>query len=394
MAKRFTCDGRRGRTPENGANERASTWRQAARWLGALLTCVLVMLTVGANPANSCQDVGPDQACKRCAVLGQDRNECGLCVTIALPVPLGGTCSTTPCTANSECEVGGCDPHSLTCVPSFPGDRCDPENYVCPIGFWCQPNSCSPEGPNPIKTTGFCVEGIHQDGPCDGDWPGSTVVSGTATTCAPCDPGSVCVGLTDTSTTGTCHHRCEDDGDCQCTSRLTTQCVTQNDRQLCFECSSAGGLCDALHACCDGSSCGDGTCCFKLTHSCTTDAECCSGACEGGVCGCAGGMTNCDGTCLDLNGNDSNNCGICGFSCPSGTSCCVGACGVQDENNQCGAACQDCGLCCPVSDFDNCCYEKGHPGAGSSNCGRLPGGLFGCVPCTTINGEPAQKCGG
>jgi hypothetical protein len=43
------------------------------------------------------------------------------------------------------------------------------------------------------------------------------------------------------------------------------------------------------------------------------------------MCGCPGGETDCTGTCVNLSGNDSSNCGACGHSCFAGA-CVTGSC--------------------------------------------------------------------
>jgi hypothetical protein len=54
------------------------------------------------------------------------------------------------------------------------------------------------------------------------------------------------------------------------------------------------------------------------TGSATSDAE-------GGPAGCPGGEQSCGGTCVNLSGNDANNCGACGHSCFGGA-CVTGTC--------------------------------------------------------------------
>ncbi len=42
-------------------------------------------------------------------------------------------------------------------------------------------------------------------------------------------------------------------------------------------------------------------------------------------CGCSGGLTDCGGTCADLN-TDNSNCGACGMPCGAGKTCQSGVC--------------------------------------------------------------------
>lgn len=68
---------------------------------------------------------------------------------------------------------------------------------------------------------------------------------------------------------------------------------------------------------------------------------------------CAGGLTACGGSCVDL-AKDAANCGACGASCPSGDSCNLGVCvsPCSAPKTKCGTACVDtstdtsnCGAC-------------------------------------------------
>lgn len=114
-------------------------------------------------------------------------------------------------------------------------------------------------------------------------------------------------------------------------------------------------------------------------------------ACQKGICSCLDGLTNCNGSCKNLN-TDEANCGACGGVCAAGQTCCNGTCSnlnVEANCGSCGNVCaanQVCnegpfdacrGTCGPTCDFDTqardpddcgCCFVSGvpcpHPGMG------------------------------
>jgi hypothetical protein len=64
--------------------------------------------------------------------------------------------------------------------------------------------------------------------------------------------------------------------------------------------------------------------CLPEGGSCISSTECCSGNCSNNIC-CAAGLTNCGGTCVNLQ-NDNNNCGDCSHTCSVGLVCADSQC--------------------------------------------------------------------
>lgn len=80
--------------------------------------------------------------------------------------------------------------------------------------------------------------------------------------------------------------------------------------------------------------------CSPVGTACTkrTAADCCSGFCVNGVCGCPKGTVDCGGACVDTR-SDARNCGACGQACPAGQTCQNGACACPSGTTLCGGAC-------------------------------------------------------
>jgi len=74
---------------------------------------------------------------------------------------------------------------------------------------------------------------------------------------------------------------------------------------------------------------------------------------------CAAGLTNCNGTCVDLQ-TDANNCGACGTICPAGATCVNGQCTLLSQGSPCSSNsqcisghCVD-GFCCNTACSGTC----------------------------------------
>ncbi len=118
--------------------------------------------------------------------------------------------------------------------------------------------------------------------------------------------------------------------------------------------------------CADGlTNCG-GTCfdlqttaaqCGACGNACTASQVCIAGSC---VAPCTTGQTRCAGACVSTQ-TDNNHCGMCGNACPAGQRCEGGGCAVvcAADQTRCGAACVNtlsdgmhcggCGIACPAT---------------------------------------------
>jgi hypothetical protein len=65
--------------------------------------------------------------------------------------------------------------------------------------------------------------------------------------------------------------------------------------------------------------------CRGLGSRCTHGEQCCSNYCANNVCACPPGLTNCNGTCVNLY-EDNNNCGYWGNVCIGFDQCVDGDC--------------------------------------------------------------------
>jgi hypothetical protein len=78
------------------------------------------------------------------------------------------------------------------------------------------------------------------------------------------------------------------------------------------------------------------------------------------------GRVSCNGVCVDIHGSDSNNCGGCGWQCPSGLSCSGGECVME-----CPAGLEVCQYDCVdiLNDEENC-GECGHACSPKQACDK------------------------
>lgn len=144
-----------------------------------------------------------------------------------------------------------------------------------------------------------------------------------------------------------------------------------------IECRSEGADCAANTDCCSFN-CDDGSCsdaaCLDDGDECTDDGiACCSGICEGGVCG-------------DINGPGAS-CKSSGNSCESDSDCCSALC----EDGHCSQKVSYCvqlnDICTANADCcsGNCVMEDG---AAAGYCGRLSVGPERCK-----DGQAGMVCG-
>jgi hypothetical protein len=87
-------------------------------------------------------------------------------------------------------------------------------------------------------------------------------------------------------------------------------------------CNAEFGVCRAGTGCCNGQCTSLGT-----TQNCGACGNACSDGqtCQGGSCACPAGLTNCNGTCVDLT-SDPGHCGACGTTCQVSQFCQSGSC--------------------------------------------------------------------
>jgi len=158
----------------------------------------------------------------------------------------------------------------------------------------------------------------------------------------------------------------------------------------CINTSSDNSNCGGCGKGCPiGKTCSDGQCTVPVKELVTVDP--CS----------LGGNVSCGGTCINIHGSDSKNCGGCGWECPAGLTCYQGECSMDCPAGQidCQYNCYDpktdpdhCGTCGnSCKQGETCCDGKCTSTAtDSSNCGtcgkKCPNaqacsdGLCGCKP--------------
>jgi hypothetical protein len=353
-------------------------------------------------------NVHPNRVAARAAALF------AILATLAGAGVIGCSCNTTVggCGAQKTCKPPQVPVCEIACVTpggkgdTCPVDPCDPAlPGTCRGGFWCQPDglskglgTCQPatplggdcgEGTLPCESGLFCrdltacgpiaaIGGTSQvcaipageDEPCDSDF--------KSPRCAPCGPGSTCVGAFPGGARGTCRRDCATTADCAC-------------GQACSAPGAGAGICCAA---CPGST----------TCDIATDPDNCGACgkpcpfqkvgvvCIGGTCQCPPGTTFCDPVgCVDLeNGNAFNLCGSCDVHCAQGQACSDGVCGpcpaamptvcpvagsvteacvdTQSDSNNCGG--------CSMGGAGVQCDLKEHCVGGQCTCG-------GVAPCAS-----------
>jgi len=216
-------------------------------------------------------------------------------------------------------------------------DTAPPDAPIKLLGVACQSGGeCS---------SSYCVDGICCDGACAGQCqacaePGSV---GTCTTVGGVPRGArpPC-GAAQPACAGQCGGRAD-----TCTypgsDLVCSPATCANDTTL-----KSAAVCDGTGACSAGStaSCGSGNYCAAGAclpqvangGACQGPSQCASGNCSNGLC-CASGLVACGSTCVSLS-TSSANCGSCGRSCATGSSCSGGSCYLND-----GQACTTGGQC-------------------------------------------------
>lgn len=329
--------------------------------------CGDVCVDTSSNP-NHCG--GCDHGCRDGAVCkdGSCQATCG-----AEELACNGSC-VDPLTNGSHC--GGCD------SPCGDTEICEAGACICPEGTAACDGACVDTQTDPAHCGG-CGEACSI-GP---NMEAATCDAGTcAATCLPgfedCD-GEASNGceadLGAPESCGTCGVSCRADqvcadGACGCPAgwlECEGTCVdVGSDVHHCGAC----GLDCREQENVDDATCEAGACVFSCGHSfrncdddpttgCETWArdnpDHCGGCgiacradevCTGTTCGCPGGLTDCDGACVDTL-VDQGHCGGCGLACAEGAACAAGAC-CADGLAACGSTCADldthpehCGAC-------------------------------------------------
>ncbi|MCA9697214.1 MAG: hypothetical protein KC431_06800 [Myxococcales bacterium] len=113
--------------------------------------------------------------------------------------------------------------------------------------------------------------------------------------------------------------------------------------------------------------------------------------------GCAPGLTDCGGSCVDLMA-DTANCGMCGHECGAG--CSAGVCDpalidcveLQDPQQDCNVICGDVGMMCVTNGcdkggtwtaygFEQACLDDVAGAATSQPCTVVPGPGYSYIRC-------------
>jgi hypothetical protein len=375
-----------------------------------LLALYFAITGAGCNPQPACNapTCGPGQ-----------EYVCGS--TCETPVPLNDRCNDNPCGTTSGgvcvfgayCGAAGLDQQlgERTCQPGESiGATCSPTADTCTAGTFCRDSTAC--GPPPIGSGTICVAAVGQDERCDSNLSpvqprnDDTGTAAGGPSCAPCAVGSTCDVPTGPGASGAhtyCREPCStatDPTNCPCGDSCATTPPngiglhgepTVLSANYCYPCKAASQACSALSPCCDGSLCGTATgvrgttCCWPPGKGvCTSDADCCTpGICNVepgnvafGTCGCPIGMTNCGGTCTDL--NTDTNCGACGVTCLAS-----GQLSNSETNGKCTGEGTDAKCTCKDPTLTFCESESG------GVCADLSSDPNYCGSCTMPISVPA-----
>ncbi|HVU51172.1 MAG TPA: hypothetical protein VHL80_10825 [Polyangia bacterium] len=306
-----------------------------------------------------------------------------VCVTGALALTLGGTCSGGACSAGTQpCNGFKCT-GGATCPTACAGQGdCDATAYYCTaVGGVCALKG----GPGATCTAGLqCLSGNCVDGVCCGSPSCGSCqacdVAPHAGTCWPLgagapDPKGVCADNLAASC-GT-NGKCDGAGGCQKYAdgtKCSSQVCTSGALSLTLDGACAGGTCSAATQSCNGYKCTGGTAC---PTTCAGDGDCdpsgyyCSGgactakAAQGGACTadkqCLGTNKCVDGVCCGSAScgscqacNVAMHLGVC-FALPAGATDPKGAC-IDHLAASCGTngKCDGAGGCQKYADGTQC----------------------------------------
>jgi hypothetical protein len=318
---------------------------------------------------------------------------CGLYVCASTGDICGGTKGPgSACSGASECDSGFCA-DSVCCNRACTGS-CE----ACDVA--ASPGTCTTLAANasPRASRTAC---LGSTAPCAGKCNGASAACFYASSSTPCgsascnannyqavgscnssgscvmpDPQACPDGCVATSgCTGTCHA-----GDVQCSSGGVPQV-----------CSSAGSWQNQTTGCTSAQYCASGACTSKGGNGdpCQSNGQCTSANCSNSTC-CATGQTACSGVCVSLSSN--TNCGSCGRSCGTGSTCSGGNCYLNNgQSCTTGSQCLT-GTCSTFyQDIDGDTYGSN---ASIQQCGTtVPAGYAnrsGDCCDTDANAKPGQ----
>ena len=162
---------------------------------------------------------------------------------------------------------------------------------------------------------------------------------------------------------------CSEGSDC-----CSGECAANEDGSMVCQypaCVEDGDPCEAAADCCS-LACNDGLCgggsCLSTGEECTDDADCCTNICEAGTCGQSQGL-----------------CSVAGESCTSDGACCSLSCSGEAGDMRCdaGDVCRAVGEVCEYD--EDCCLpicEGGFCQPAPDTSGQLACGVVG-EPCDT-----------
>jgi hypothetical protein len=321
----------------------------------------------------------------------------GTCTDLTDPLTCGTACSNAgPCLANEVCAAGTCTAN-CNATPATP-TAC---SGTC-TNTQTDPNNCGACGT-------ICASGVCSAGTC----------AACSTTANPstCEVQNTCIDpRIDVSNCGDCATFCGGGEHCSKSSVKITA-ATVSGSTVTFTTASAhfffigqevivkGVTPTAYNGGWDVLTIPTATTfTATLAPAPTTNAtNVATAVVESGDC-CGSGLESCNGQCLDFSA-DPNNCGSCGNTCGSGSSCVQGQCKCGFGQIQCNGACIT-----PSIDPLNC---GGCPGQGGVSCpttapycvsggcvGSCPAPLTGCPLANSSNKEcvntdsDSDNCGG
>lgn len=235
---------------------------------------------------------------------------------------LGATCGLTLDGCGRTIDCGRCDA-GLNCGGGGTANTCGPgicmPRTACDAGMQCGSLS---DGCGGLISCGTCPQG----GVCGSE--------GVPYRC-PCVPATVCpAGKQCGQWPNGCNTGVLDCG--MCTLPQTCMGGGQPNQCGCTPLTCAPLQCGAQPNGCGGM--------LNCGMNCPIDRACTSP--DGGAprCTCTGGLTECNGACVDLQ-SSAQNCGACGRTCPGGQGCYAGQCPCVDAGSNAD------GHCCPAGWF-------------------------------------------